>query len=310
VQTTTLGATGLRVSRVALGCARLGSRVRGPDAVDLVKAALDTGITFFDTADVYADGESERLLGTALEGVRDTCVVATKFRHARAHPGASRRSIRLALEGSLTRLRTDHVDLYQVHAPDPATPVEETVGALQDLVAAGKILYYGLCNAAPWEVVDAQRVAWAAHRAPLASVQNQLNLVGARAFGELRRVSEKFGVGLLAASPLARGLLAGRYDRDRPPPPGHPLTTAKGAGYWTPEGWAVADRVRLLAAGRGVPAVHVALGALLAHPQVSAVLVGAGDTDQVRATGGLPPDLLDDADLRYLTGRSADLTDH
>ena len=310
MQTTTLGATGLRVSRVALGCSRLGTRVCGSDAVDLVKTAYDAGITFFDTADVYGDGDSERLLGTALDGVRDTCVVATKFRHARAHPGASRRSIRLALEGSLTRLRTDHVDLYQVHAPDPTTPVEETVGALQDLVAAGKVLYYGLCNVAPWEVVDAQRVAWAAHRAPLASVQTQLNLVDARAFDELRRVSDLFGVGLLAASPLARGLLAGRYDRDRPPPPGHPLVTAKGAGYWTAKGQAVADRVRTLAADRGVPPAHVALAALLTHPQVSAVLVGASDADQVRANSDLPPDLLDEADVRYLTGLSEDLTHH
>jgi aryl-alcohol dehydrogenase-like predicted oxidoreductase len=299
---TTVGATGLRVPRVAVGCAQLGSRIRGSDAVDLVNTALDTGLTFFDTADVYAGGESERLLGSALAGKRGSCVVATKFRHARAHPGASRRSIRLALDASLTRLRSDYVDLYQVHAPDPATPVEETVAALQDLVQHGKILYYGLCNVAPWEVVDAQRVAWAAHGAPLASVQVQLNLVDLGRFDELRRVGERFGVGLLAASPLARGLLAGRYDTERPPPAGHRLGTAKGAGYWTSAGFAVADRVRRLALDRGVPPAHIALSGLLAYPEVSAVLVGATSADQVLANSRIGPGLLDGPDIQYLRG--------
>ncbi|MFE4924864.1 aldo/keto reductase [Streptomyces sp. NPDC056661] len=300
----TVGSSGLRVTRVAMGCAQLGTRVRGSEAIDLVDAAIDAGITFFDTADIYGDGESERLLGSALKGKRDSCVVATKFRHASIHPGASRRSIRLALDSSLARLRTDYVDLYQVHAPDPATPIEETIGALQDLVQRGKILYFGLCNVATWEIVNAHRVAREAHRPGLTSAQLPFNLLDIGRLDEFRRVSQHFGVGLLAASPLGRGLLGGAYDLDRPPPASHPIRRAKGARYWNAEGFATVERVRKLAKDRGVSPAQIALSALLSYPEVSAVLVGATSTEHVRANSCIDPHLLDQADLRYLRGRS------
>lgn len=302
MRTTTVGGSGLRVSQVALGCAGLGSRVPVAEATRLVSAALELGMDFFDTADVYGDGESERALGRALGSRRDECVVATKFRHLGPRRGASRKSIRVALDGSLRRLGTDYVDLYQLHAPDPATPVEETVGALQDLVQRGKILYYGLCNVPAWQVVDAQRVAWGSGRAPLTGVQAPMNLVDRRHLDELRVVAGRFGVGLLAAAPLARGLLGGRYDESCPPPADHPLLSRKGAGYWTAAGRASADRVRKVAAEAGLTPAQTALAALLACPEVAAVLVGATCVDQLREWREANPDRLTSDQLRYLSG--------
>lgn len=301
---TTLGASGLRIPRVGIGCRQLGARVPEDRAVAIIDAAWAAGLNFFDTADVYGAGESERILGRVLHGRRDSCVIATKFRHGKAQPGASRKSIRIALDSSLARLRTDYVDLYQVHAPDPATPIEETIDVLQDLVRHGKILYYGLCNVKAWQVVDAQRVAWSARRSSLVSVQAQMNIVDHRRLDDLREVAGRFGVGLLAASPLARGLLGGRYGGDRAPEAGHPLLSAKGIGYWNPEGAAVADRVRRVAADRGLSSAQVALSALLTYSEVSAVLVGVTCTDHIPADGDVASDLISESDVRYLLGHA------
>ncbi|MGK5627797.1 aldo/keto reductase [Streptomyces sp. URMC 123] len=288
--------------RVAVGCGRFGTDVRGADATAVVHAAYDAGLTFFDTADSYGDGESERLLGRALAGRRDRCVVATKFRHAGPYPGASRKSVRTAVEGSLRRLGCDYLDLYQLHAPDPATPVAETLDALQDLVRQGKVLYYGLCNVRAWQLVEAQHVARAAGGAAVTSVQAQLNLVERARLEDLRQVAGPYGTGLLAASPLARGLFGGRYDRERPPPPGHPLRTSKGVGYWGPEGFAALERVRRVAADLGLSPARTALGALLAHREVSAVVVGGSSPEQIRDAAGTDPAELAESDVRYLLG--------
>jgi aryl-alcohol dehydrogenase-like predicted oxidoreductase len=206
-----------------MGCAHLGTRIRGSDAVELVRAALEAGVTLFDTADVYADGESERLLGEALYGEHDRCVIATKFRHATPYPGASRKSIRVALEASLRRMGVDYVDLYQLHAPDPATPIEATIEALQNLVAREKILSFGLCDIEPWQVADAQRIAWRNERAPIATVQAPINAIQYANFECLQPLADRYQLGVLAATPLGRGLLSGRYSRSVPPPEGHPL---------------------------------------------------------------------------------------
>ena len=300
VRLTTLGGTGLRIPRIGLGCRKLGSHLTGDEAVAFVRAALDHGLTFFDTADIYADGESERLLGQALSGERDRCIIATKFRHGAAQPGASRKSIRTAVDGSLRRLRTDYIDLYQLHAPDPATPIEETIHALQDLVRTGKILYFGLCNVAAWQLADAQRVAWASGPAPLASVQAVLNAVDHARLAELRPAAVRFGVGILAASPLARGLLGGRYDRATPPAAGHDLLSRKGSFYWSDRGFAALDRVRAVADSLGLSPAQAALAALLAQPGISAAIVGATSRDHLRACREIDANDTDPSALRAL----------
>jgi aryl-alcohol dehydrogenase-like predicted oxidoreductase len=298
LQLTTLGGSGLRIPRVAVGCRWLGSRLTGSEGVAFVRAAIDLGLTFFDTADVYANGESERVLGSALGGERDRCVIATKVRYLAPHAGASRKSIRSALEASLRRLALDHIDLLQLHGPDPATPIEETIMTLQDLVQEGKLLYFGLCNMSAWQVVDAQHIAWAAARAPVTSLQVQINAVDHAKLSELRPVAGRFKVGLLAASPLARGLLGGRYDRAAPPPAGHPLLSNKGIGYWNEKGLAVLQRVRAVANELGITPARAALAALLSFPEISAVIVGAGDREQLAECCNVDASNLDQSLLR------------
>lgn len=299
---TTLGGSGLRVPRIALGCGQLGHRPGGRDAIRLVETALDMGITFFDTADVYADGQSERILGQAVRNQRDRCIIATKFRHLASASGGSRKSIRVSLECTLKRLRTDYVDLYQMHAPDPLTPIEETIATLQHLVREGKVLYFGLCNVKAWQAVDAQHTARALNGVPLVSVQAQINALDPSAFFELRPIVGRFELGILGASPLARGLLSGAYSRAHPPPDGHRLLTSKGAGYWTDRGLAVADRIRSAAQRLQRKPVHLALEILLSFEEITAVLVGAGSLEQLRDLGDVKFGELDRPTARDLLG--------
>lgn len=304
MEQTTLGGSGLRVPRLAVGCAHFGKRLDEQSAIHLVNTAIDLGMRFFDTADVYAGGESERILGKALKGKRDGCVIATKFRFSPALPGASRKSIRAAVEGSLRRLGVDYIDLYQMHGPDPSTPIEETIATLQDLVGEGKVLYFGLCNVKAWQAVDAQRVAWHSGRSPMVSVQTLINAIDLRAYRELQPVAELFKFGLLAAAPLARGLLGGRYG-DAEPPPEHPLRHGKGIGYWNDAGRAMAERVRKVARELNRPPVQVALGVLLSLPKVDSLMVGPSSTEQLRQCGGSVGNFLDESSIRDVL-RSAD----
>jgi 1-deoxyxylulose-5-phosphate synthase len=297
---TTLGGSGLRVPRIALGCGEFGRRPDRRDAVRIVETALDMSITLFDTADVYNDGESERILGEAVRNQRERCVLATKFRHLASAPGGSRRSIRIALEGTLKRLGTDYVDLYQMHAPDPSTPIEETIATLQDLVREGKVLYFGLCNVKAWQAVDAQHTAWALGGAPLVSVQSQMNVLDLSAFLELRPVVGRFELGLLSASPLARGLLGGTYSQAHLPPKGHRLLTRKGAGYWNERGLAVAERIRAAAERLNRKPAQLALEVLLSFEEVSSVLVGASSLEQLRDLGEVRFGELDKLTVRDL----------
>ena len=298
---TTLGRSGLRISSVALGCSGFGGRVAGADVDSLVGTAREVGINFFDTADVYQQGESERLLGAALRGHRDDCVVATKIRYGRPGAGADRKGIRIALERSLRRLGTEYVDVLHIHGPDPATPIEETIDTLQDLVRVGKVLYFGLCNLKAWQLVDAQHVARAAGGAPVTSAQCQMNIIDPRRLAELTAVAKKFEIGLLAASPLARGMLGGCYGPESPPPAGHPLLGAKGKGYWGKLGFETVSRVRQLSAERGLSTAQTALGALLGQPFVSAVLVGAVTDKHVRDISTVGPNTISRTEFQYLT---------
>ncbi|WP_370288900.1 aldo/keto reductase [Nocardioides sp.] len=294
VPTRRLGRSGLVVSTIGLGCNNLGrpgtasESQEGSDAV--VHAALEAGITFFDVADTYGatPGLSEERLGVALQGRRDDVVVATKFGMdagglAGADFGArgSRRYIRAAVEGSLRRLRTDHIDLYQFHTPDPLTPIEETLSALDDLVREGKVRYVGHSNRAGWQIAEAEYVARQLGVERFVSAQNNYNLVDRRAELEVLPAAREFGIGVLPYFPLANGLLTGKYADGRAPE-GTRLSRTRPhllEMATTPALRGYSDFAR----ERGISEVTVALGWLLAQRPVASVIAGATRPEQVRA---------------------------
>lgn len=283
-----LGRSGLTVSRAGLGCNALGATVPDDEVPALVGAALAAGITFFDTADVYSRGRSEQLLGAALGAHREDVIIATKFgmdAHGLNGPDwgvrGSRRYIRRAVEGSLRRLGTDYIDLYQMHAPDPHTPIEETLAALHELVQEGKVRYLGSSNFTGWQVVDADWTARTGGLTPMISAQNRYNLLARRAEEEVIPAAEHVGAGLLPFFPLASGLLTGKYRRGRDAPAGTRLRLR-------PDRLANADfdlieAVQDFAAARELTLLQVAMGWLAAQPAVASVISGASKPEQVRA---------------------------
>ncbi len=289
-----LGESGLVVSVVGLGCNNLGRP--GTPTVDelgtraVVDAALDAGITLFDVADAYGSprGRSEELLGDALAGRRDQAIVATKFGVDMAgvngpayEARGSRRYIRQAVEASLRRLRTDWIDLYQLHRPDPLTPIAETLGALDDLVRDGLVRYVGHSNLAGWQIAD---LAWTARSlglTPPVSAQNQYSLLERTVEREVVPACERFGVGMLPYFPLASGLLTGKYSADTPPPPGSRLASRSALLADAP--WSRIEALRSLAKESGVELLDVAIGGLAAQPTVASVIAGATTPAQVRA---------------------------
>jgi aryl-alcohol dehydrogenase-like predicted oxidoreductase len=284
-----LGVSGLTVSVAGLGCNNFGRRLDLARTRAVVDAAIDAGITLLDTADVYGLGRSEELLGEVLAGRRDRVVLATKFGERGADMGygpaagarGGRAYIRRAVEGSLRRLRTDYVDLYQLHTPDPRTPVAETLAALTELVAEGKVRYLGHSNFAGWQIADAAHVARAAGAAPFVSAQNHWSLLERGAEAEVVPAARHFGLGVLPYYPLANGMLTGKVRRGRAPAPGTRL--ADRPDYLTADRL---DRVEALmswAAERGHTVLEVAIGALAAQDGCASVIAGATTPEQVTA---------------------------
>jgi len=278
-----VGRSGLVVSVVGLGTNNFGWRLDEERAVAVVHAAVDAGLTFFDTAEMYGDGASERFLGRALAGRREEVVIATKFGWERETdpPGGSAANVRRAIEGSLERLRTEYVDLYQYHRPDGVTPLEETLGALEELVEAGKVRHIGSSNFSAAEVRAAGEVAREQGVSAFVSAQNRYSLVDREAEAELVPALEELGLGLIPYYPLANGLLTGKYRRGEPAPDGTRLAS-RGLSV---EG-ATWDRVEALeefAGARGLTLLDVAVGGLAAMPAVSSVIAGAASPEQVRA---------------------------
>ncbi len=309
-----LGDSGLAVSVVGLGCNNLGRVVDRAGAEELVDAALEAGITVLDTSDTYGSppGASEQILGQVLGSHRADIVLATKFgmsMHGANGPDwnarGSRRYIRRAVEASLRRLRTDWIDLYQYHVPDGITPVEETLAALSELVAAGMVRYIGSSNFAAWQVVEADFLARAGGGARFVSAQNEYSLLHREAEAELAPACDAYGVGILPYFPLANGLLTGKYRRDQPPPPGTRI------GGRRPElhanaPWDVIEGLAAFAADRGLSLLDVAIGGLAAQPAVASVIAGATSADQVRANAaavGWQPTPADLAELDKIAPR-------
>ena len=292
---TQLGQSGLTVSTVGLGCNNFGARMANEDVPDVVDAAIDAGITLFDTADAYGNaGGSETLLGQALGARRSEVIIATKF--GADMQGAngpdwgvrgSRRYIRLAVESSLRRLSTDWIDLYQLHNPDPNTPIEETLAALNELVAEGKVRYVGSSNLSGWQVVDADWIAKTSGYEGFISAQNEYSWLNRSAEAELVPALEHMGQGLLPYFPLARGLLTGKYRRGEAAPRGSRL--AKQTDPLEHADFDVIEAIERFALDRGVTMLEVAIGGLAAMPVVASVIAGATSVEQVRrnVTAGL-----------------------
>jgi len=302
-----LGDCGLVVSVTGLGCNNFGRRLDLDATRAVVDAALDAGITLLDTADSYGNGGgSEELLGEVLAGRRDEVVLATKFGHQQFDMGygpaagakGGRAYIRRAVERSLRRLRTDYLDLYQIHTPDPVTPIAETLAALGELVTEGKVRYLGNSNFTGWQIADAAHVARAAGAVPFVSAQNHWSLLERGAEAEVVPAARHFGLGVLPYFPLANGLLTGKVRRGQEPPAGSRL--ASRPGYLTE---AKLDRVEALiswAAGRGRTVLEVAIGALAAQPGCASVIAGATSPEQVKANAAAADWLPSAADLAEL----------
>lgn len=287
-----LGNSGLAVSTAGLGCnnlSRTGTATQTQEGTNaVVHAALDAGITLFDTADIYGNGHSEEFLGKALGPERSQVVVATKFgMDAKGANGpddgarGSRRYIRAAVESSLRRLGTDWIDLYQLHAPDPETPIEETLAALDELVRAGKVRYIGHSNFAGWQLADAAWTAQTKNEVPFISAQNEYSLLQRDIEAELLPAAEAFGVGILPYFPLANGLLTGKYTRDHAPADGR-ITKLK-PSLLESAPWDVLEALQAFCDQRDISMVELAFGWLLAQHQVASVIAGATTPEQVRA---------------------------
>jgi aryl-alcohol dehydrogenase-like predicted oxidoreductase len=283
MRTRRLGSSEVEVSVVGLGCNNFGRRTDEDSSRAVIDAALDVGVTFFDTADIYGDGQSEEIIGRALEGRRDRVVLATKFGGGgtTGHGQGARDYIRSALDASLERLRTDWVDLYQHHQEDPDTPLEETIGALDDLVREGRIRAYGTSNYAPAKLAEARSLAQEAY----VSEQSEYSLLRRSAERELIRTCERLGLSFIPYFPLASGLLTGKVGRDRPPEPGTRLHGREIRDEDLDE----VERLAGVAADLGVSLLNVAIGSLLARPAIASVIAGATKPEQVRANAEACP---------------------
>jgi len=283
-----LGTSGLTVSVVGLGANNFGGRLDLEASRQVVDAAIDAGVTLIDTSDSY--GESESVLGEILAHRRGEVVIATKFGsdlHGRI-PGdqgarASRSYILRAVEHSLRRLRTDYIDLYQLHRPDGVTPLGETLATLDDLVRAGKIRYAGSSNLAGWQVADASWIKAERGYAGFVSAQNHYSLLDRRVESELVPACLAHDVSVIPYFPLANGLLTGKWATGGEPPEGSRLSEQWTHGTATPKAFAIVDGLRAFASERGRSLVEVAIGALGAQPAVGSVIAGATSAEQVRS---------------------------
>jgi len=302
MRTRTLGDGGPEVSVVGLGTNNFGRRCDFEQTLAVIDAAIDAGVTLLDTADIYGQGMSEEFIGRALEGRRDRVLIATKFGKPMDERPEERRGspdyVQWAVESSLRRLRTDVIDVYQMHEPDPVTPIEVTLGTLNDLVHEGKVRWIGSSNFSAGQIEAAEEIARGAGFHRFVSAQNHYSLVERGVEDDVLPACEKLGIGFLPFFPLASGLLTGKYRR------GEEATEGRLAGREIPdERWDRAQALQRYAEQRGVSLLEAAIGGLLAMPAVSSVIAGATGPEQVRANvaaGAWEPSADDVEELRAL----------
>lgn len=285
-----LGTSGIEVGPVGIGCNAFGTRIDAARVTAVVDAAIDHGVVLFDTADTYGLGESESLLGAALRGRRADVVVATKFgmdmQGRNGDDGGRRGSavyVRTAVEASLRRLGTDVIDLYQLHTPDPLTPIEETLGAMTELVDAGLVRAIGCSNFTGWQLVDADWISRTAGLAHFATAQNEYSLYNATAESELVPACLDLGVGVLPYFPLAYGLLTGKYARDAAPAEGTRLAAESQRRRLDTADWTRIEALQSFADERGISLLELAMGGLASRPAVASVIAGVSGPEQVAA---------------------------
>ncbi len=282
-----LGNSGLHVSVVGLGCNNFGMRIDKDQSAAVVNKAIELGINFFDTADMYGGTQSETFLGAALGERRKDVLVATKFvaptGQGPLNRGASRRHIYDAVEASLRRLDTDFIDLYQIHFPDETTPIEETLRALDDLVRQGKVRYVGCSNFAGWQVVEAQWITRTQRLSPVISAQNEYNLLDRRIERELVPACSAYGLGVLPYFPLASGFLTGKYRKGEAPPEGSRIAAwgARGEQILTDRNFEILQGLESFAQSRDKSMLELAFGWLASQSQVPSVIAGATKPEQV-----------------------------
>jgi len=301
-----LGRSGLKVSEVGLGCNNFGQRIDQAQTQAVVDAAIDAGITFFDTADVYGTTKSESFLGSALGKRRREVVIATKFGlsawEGEYRKGASRRWIIEAVEDSLRRLQTDYIDLYQLHAPDLATPIEETLRSLDDLIRQGKVRYIGCSSFSGWQIADADWIARELRTERFISAQSEYSLLQRGVEREVLPACERFDLGFLPFFPLASGLLTGKYARGAPPPEGSRLSGRRGSRTLNDANFDIVERLTAWAEARDHTLLELAFAWLLAAGPVASVIAGATTPEQARGNASTPGWALTPDDLGEIRG--------
>ena len=288
-----LGTSGLQISLAGLGCNNFGMILDAAGTEAVVHEALEQGITFFDTADIYGRGRSEEFLGQALGKRRQDVIIGTKFGMRSGegpyHSGGSRHYVYKAVADSLRRLGTDYIDLYQFHQPDPSTPIEETLEALDDLVRQGTVRYLGSSNFSGWQIAEADWAARHHERQRFVCAQNEWNLLNRRLEREVIPACTRFGVGMLPYFPLASGLLTGKYQRGQAPPPGTRLALwgermgDRVAAMLSDANFDRLDRLTAFAQQQGHTLLDLAHSWLASQPAVASVIAGATTPEQVRA---------------------------
>jgi aryl-alcohol dehydrogenase-like predicted oxidoreductase len=310
-----LGQSGLQVSSVGLGCNNFGMLMNQQQTNSVVASALDEGITLFDTADIYGGkGKSETQLGKALGKGRNRAIIATKFGNPMGdgpyETGASRHHIMRSVEASLMRLGTDYIDLYQIHKPDPATPIEETLRAMDDLVREGKVRYIGCSNFTGWELVEAQWTSKSSGSSCFVSAQNRYSLLSRDIEQGLIPAAEKYGVGILPFFPLESGLLTGKYKLDQAPKKGTRWHAWKDRGpmadaFWSQDRFKQVDALQTLCDQYEHTLLELAFGWLLNSSCVSSVIAGATKPAQVRGNvkaAGFSPEADEMVEIDKITG--------
>lgn len=288
----------LSVSVVGLGCNNFGERLDAERTAAVVQAALDAGITFFDTADIYGGTRSEEFLGRALGRRREGVVVATKFGMEvdERRRGAKPEYMRQVVEDSLRRLGTDRIDLYQLHQPDPATPIADTLGALDELVRSGKVREIGCSNFSASEIRAARKVA-RPDAARFVSVQNEYSLLHREPERDVLDECRRMGLAFIPYFPLASGLLTGKYRHGQPPPQGSRLQSRFGTEPFTEENLLLVEALLSFATSRGHTLVELAVSWLASRPTVASVIVGATSPEQVQTNATAAGWKLTDAEI-------------
>jgi aryl-alcohol dehydrogenase-like predicted oxidoreductase len=283
-----LGSSGLKVSAVGLGGNTFGWWADEQTSITVVNHAIDMGINFIDTADVYDRGHSEEFVGKAIKSKRSQVIIATKFcapmGEGPNEKGGSRYYVMKAVEASLKRLQTDYIDLYQMHMPDPTTPIEETLRALDDLIRAGKVRYIGCSNFTAWQLCEALWTSKTNNLQSFVTVQPRYNLLDRRIEMELVPCCQTYGIGVIPYSPLAGGLLTGKYHKGEEPPEGRLSgQMSQSTGLFSETNWSKLAKWEVFATEHGHTMTELAIAWLLAKPWLSTVIAGARKNEQISA---------------------------